>query len=184
LWTEDGSIDMSSDPRNRTNTSKATAAEQSLRLRLKPTAPTTRDAGYVDGAWWPRSRDLATELPALFEALAARLGAVDRMAYNLTEWETAARRIAPDGHTVRLGGFHHQRANTIGVSGFDRDRLTLLVIPPETSATDARTIGLAAAGEHNVDSVDTLLARRGTRPGKRIPEPRASADSSINGSSA
>jgi hypothetical protein len=33
-----------------------------LRLKLKPKAPTT---GYVDGAWWPRSRDLSAELPAL-----------------------------------------------------------------------------------------------------------------------
>ena len=31
-----------------------------LRLRLKPKAPRT---GYVDGAWWPRSHDLAAELP-------------------------------------------------------------------------------------------------------------------------
>ena len=65
---------MSSGPRARTNPSKATAAEQSLRFWMKPTAPTTRDAGYGTGAWWPRSRDLSAELPALFEALAARPG--------------------------------------------------------------------------------------------------------------
>jgi hypothetical protein len=173
---------MSSVPRNRTNTSRATAAEQSLRLLLKPTAPTTRDAGYVDGAWWPRSRDLAAELPALLDALAARLGVVDRMAYNLAEWETAPRRL--DGHTVRLGGFRYQRANTVGVSGSGRDRVTLLVIPPETSTTDARQVSLAAAGENNVDSVETLLARRGTRPGRRVPEPRTSVDGRMDGGSA
>ncbi len=136
----------SSEPRNRTYTSKASTAEQSLRLRLKPTAPTVRDAGYVDGAWWPRSRDLAAELPALFEALAGRLGVVDRLAYSLTEWDTAVRRLDVGGHLVRLGGFRYQRANTIGVSGWGRGRLTLLVIPPETSATDARTVSIAAAG--------------------------------------
>ncbi len=171
----------SSEPRNRTYTSKASTAEQSLRLRLKPTAPTVRDAGYVDGAWWPRSRDLAAELPALFEALAGRLGVVDRLAYSLTEWDTAVRRLDVGGHLVRLGGFRYQRANTIGVSGWGRGRLTLLVIPPETSATDARTVSIAAAGENNIDSVDTLLARRGTRSGRRIPAPRASADSGITG---
>jgi hypothetical protein len=32
------------------------------RLRLKPKAP---QSGYVDGAWWPRSDDLSTELPDL-----------------------------------------------------------------------------------------------------------------------
>ena len=35
---------------------------QVLRLRLKPKAATT---GFVDGGWWPRSRDFAVELPGL-----------------------------------------------------------------------------------------------------------------------
>ena len=41
-----------------------------VRLRLKPKAPTT---GWVDGGWWPRSRDLAAELPGLLSVLAVRL---------------------------------------------------------------------------------------------------------------
>lgn len=63
---------MSSGPRNLTFASKAIAAEQSLRTSLRPTAPTTRDAGYVDGASW----DLATGLPAPLDSLAVRLDAV------------------------------------------------------------------------------------------------------------
>jgi hypothetical protein len=47
-----------------------------LRRRRKPKAPTT---GYVDGAWWPRSRDLAAELPVLIAVLAARLGSIVRV---------------------------------------------------------------------------------------------------------
>lgn len=39
---------------------KSTPPEKTPRLRLKPKAPTT---GYVDGAWWPHSADLPTELP-------------------------------------------------------------------------------------------------------------------------
>jgi hypothetical protein len=65
---------MLSGPRNRTNTSKATSAERSLGLWTRPAAPTTRDAGYVDGAYRSRARDLFAELPALFVALVARLG--------------------------------------------------------------------------------------------------------------
>jgi hypothetical protein len=70
------------------------------------------------------------------------------------------------------------------VSGSGRAQLTLLVIPPETAAPDARTMSLAAAGRNNIDSIDTLLARRGIRPRRRIPEPRTSADSGINDGSA
>ncbi len=44
------------------------------RLRLKPKAPTT---GYVDGAWWPRSDDLAIELPDLLAVLSVRLGDIE-----------------------------------------------------------------------------------------------------------
>jgi hypothetical protein len=44
-------------------------------LRLRPTAPTT---GHVDGAWWPRSQDLAAELPALLAVPAVRLGEIQQ----------------------------------------------------------------------------------------------------------
>jgi Family of unknown function (DUF5994) len=172
---------MSSVPRNRTSTSKATEAAQSPRLTIKPAALTRRDAGHVDGAWWPRSRDLSAELPALFEALAARLGIVDRMAYNLTEWDVMDRRIDADGHRVRLGGFRYQGANTVGVTGVEGERLTLLVIPPETPASDARRVSFAAASQHNIDSVDNLLDRRGTRLRRRIPAPRVSIDDRRDG---
>jgi hypothetical protein len=54
-----------------------------LRLRLKPRGPVT---GFVDGGWWPRSRGLPAELPALVAVLAVRLGPVESVSYNLDEW--------------------------------------------------------------------------------------------------
>jgi hypothetical protein len=62
-----------------------------LRLKLKPKAPAS---GYVDGAWWPRSLDLPTELPALVEVLAIRLGHVERVSYHLGAWDAAPHRAA------------------------------------------------------------------------------------------
>jgi Family of unknown function (DUF5994) len=50
-----------------------------LRLRLRPKALTT---GYVDGVWWPRSRDLAAELPALLAVPAVRLGETPQVSNN------------------------------------------------------------------------------------------------------
>lgn len=75
---------MLSGPRDLTTTSKATAAEQSLRLTTRPAAPTKRDAGYVHGAWLSRSRDLSAELPALCGSPAARLGAFHRVTRGAT----------------------------------------------------------------------------------------------------
>lgn len=71
---------------SQTHTQPPPARHPPLRLRLKPSAPAT---GYVDGAWWPRSRDLTAELAALGEVLAIRL---ERVAYGLSAWDRAPRR--------------------------------------------------------------------------------------------
>jgi uncharacterized protein DUF5994 len=79
--------------------------EERPRLRMKPDTP---PSGVVDGAWWPRSRDLADQLPALLIELWDRLGGVERVSYNLTAWPGAPRRISVDGRLVRLGGYRTQ----------------------------------------------------------------------------
>jgi hypothetical protein len=71
---------MKSGARTRIATPSASMAteqsRQTLRLQLKPKAPT---AGYVDVAWWPRSRTLATELPAPLAVPAVRVGRIRRV---------------------------------------------------------------------------------------------------------
>lgn len=141
-------------------TPDADAAEQSPRVQLKPATPDPGGTGHVDGAWWPRSRDLTAELPVLLATLATRLGTVERVAYNLDEWQPAGRRLDGEGTRVRLDGFHSQLAGTVDVIG-PRGRVTILVIPPEQPAESARTIALATADGRNVDPVDVLLARTG-----------------------
>jgi len=84
---------MKSVPHTTSATRFAQATEELLRhaprLRLKPEAPTT---GYVDGAWWPHSRDLTAELPTLLPALTDRLGRIEHVTYSLTTWPPAPRR--------------------------------------------------------------------------------------------
>ncbi|GHH42523.1 DUF5994 family protein [Lentzea cavernae] len=135
----------------------ATADEQPRhqpRLRLEPKALST---GYVDGAWWPRSRDLAAELPALLAVLAVRLGEIPRVSYNLTEWDTAPRQIAADGVRVRLSGFWSRPAHTVDLVAGDRRRLTLLVVPPGTEASAAHRTMMRAARRGNSDTVEQLF---------------------------
>lgn len=164
---------MTSVPHDPSLTSADDTATQPSRVHLKPATPNT-DQGYVDGAWWPRSRDLTTELPALFAALANRLGVIERMAYNLGEWQPTTRRLETGGVRVKLGGFHYQGANTIDVTGRDGLRVTLLVVPPDTPAATARKISLAAADELNVERTGTLLARVAGRNGmpRQRPAPK------------
>jgi hypothetical protein len=150
---------MTSGPRLRIVTSPATLVNepprQPLRLRLKPKAPTT---GYVDGAWWPRSRDLSAELPALLAVLAVRLGPIHRVSYNFSAWDDAPLRIHVDGQLVRLGGFHSQHTQTVDVLGLNRPCLTLLVVPPDTSRSTAHDVLMRAARRGNADRINELLA--------------------------
>jgi Family of unknown function (DUF5994) len=123
------------------------------RLKLKSEAPTT---GYVDGAWWPRSRDLAAELPALLAVLRNRLGRVERVSYNLNSWGPTERKIQVDGVVVRLAGYRSQHRDTVDVLG-PRLRLTLLVVPPQSTAQAAHGALIAAAQLGNTDSIERLL---------------------------
>jgi hypothetical protein len=134
-------------------------------LRLKPQGPAT---GHVDGAWWPGSRNLTTELPALAEALAARLGRVVRVAYALSAWDPAPRRFEVDGYPVRLEGFTYQDQHIIHVTSTNRDRVSLLVIPPETAAAAGHDALMTAARHDNADRPEEILAA------PRIPAPRQS----------
>ncbi|MDX3659713.1 DUF5994 family protein [Streptomyces sp. ID05-26A] len=148
---------MTSAPHQSIAPPAATAGEQSrhpLRVRLRPKALT---AGYVDGAWWPRSRDLAAELPALLAVLAVRLGEIPRVSYNLTEWETAPRQIAADGVRVRLSGFWSRPAHTVDLIAGDRRRLTLLVLPPGADPSAAHHTMMRAARRDNTDTVEDLF---------------------------
>jgi hypothetical protein len=128
------------------------------RLCLKPDAPAT---GSVDGAWWPASRDLAAELPAVMDAVAGRLGRVEAVSYNIDAWEAAPRKARIGGDVVRMSGFHTQAHDTVDVLGARR-RLTLLVVPPDTEPAAAQAALAAAGREGNVDDVAALLINAGS----------------------
>jgi hypothetical protein len=131
----------------------APSDNQHLRLRLKPSAPVT---GFVDGGWWPRSRDLPAELPALLAVLAVRLGPVESVSYNLDAWGPTPRKLTLDGRLVRLAGYRSQHPATIDVLSAGH-RVTLLVVPPE-AAPEAAHGSLRAAGRRaNTDRIDALL---------------------------
>lgn len=148
----------------------APETHHALRLRLKPKAPPT---GSVDGAWWPRSRDLAKELPALAEVLAVRLGPVTRVAYSLNAWLAAPRRIVVNGRAIRLEGFHVQDEHVLDVSGFDGPRVTLLVIPPEAPAAAGHDAMMTAAQRDGVGQPGDILAAVGALLAASVPRPHA-----------
>lgn len=125
-----------------------------LRLRLKPAH---RSCGFVQGAWWPRSDQLATELPPLLAALSLRLGRIDRLVYDENSWAPTPLRIAFGSDDVILDHSRGESINTLSVIGEQFGRLVLLVVPPYTDASRAYTTVMRAASPNDVSTADELL---------------------------
>ncbi len=105
------------------------------RLQLKPDPPAS---AYLDGVWWPRSTQLAVELPGLVARLSERLGQVTMVGYHLDAWPEAPPQVEIAGLTVQLQGFTSNEPASVIVFGRDGRYLTLLVIPPDVSDEIAR----------------------------------------------
>ncbi|MGY1593877.1 DUF5994 family protein [Geodermatophilus sp. SYSU D00708] len=113
-----------------------------VRVSLRSDAGSGEHA--FDGAWFPRSRDLAVELPELVAALDKRGLRIERFTYPLDAWTACPRKVAVGGRVVRTGGFRSMDPGVVCLSwdGGTR-RADLLVVPPETDViTGARALRL------------------------------------------
>ncbi|WP_406201779.1 DUF5994 family protein [Kitasatospora sp. NBC_01560] len=147
------------------------APDSTARLCLTPSGVRP---GRLDGAWWPRSRDLLLELPALAADIDERWGRVTRITVNPAQWPVIPRRIPVTGHTVHVGWFAaEQDEHTCAVFSYAPLRLNLLVVPPETDAVDAARLMAAAAAPANTMGASDLLA---PEPAGGAPRPGARSD--------
>ncbi|MBV7696085.1 DUF5994 family protein [Streptomyces sp. TRM70350] len=122
------------------------AAAPAARLTLK-TDGSSR--GLLDGAWWPRSRDLLSELPALTGVLAPLWGRITRIAVNPEHWPVIPRKVPVEGHIVRVGWFTPEiDPHKLLLLSYGTGRWDLLVIPPETGAASAARL-MAAASDYD-----------------------------------
>jgi len=113
------------------------------RLRLAPHSAVPR---RIDGAWWPRSRDLMVELPLLIGALPGAWGQITGVTVNAGMWSAAPGRMLVANHVVRLRRESGSRdRHTICLLSPGRGRWDLLVVPPEVAAADAEPLMMAAA---------------------------------------
>ncbi|MCF6743508.1 hypothetical protein E9529_04315 [Blastococcus sp. KM273128] len=113
-------------------------------VRVSLRADAGSGGSAFDGAWFPRSRDLAVELPELIAALERHGVRVERFTYALDAWQPAPRKLEVLGRTVRAGGFRSMDPQVVCLTwaGGNR-RADLLVVPPETDVlTGARALRL------------------------------------------
>ncbi len=130
-------------------------ARPAARIALKLPGSTP---GLLDGAWWPRSRDLLRELPALIDALAPRWGRITRVAVNPQHWPVIPRKIPVPGHIVKAGWFKdEQDPHKLLLLSCTAGRWDLLVIPPETGAAGAARLMAAATDSTGPQLTATAL---------------------------
>ncbi|WP_328419459.1 DUF5994 family protein [Streptomyces sp. NBC_00443] len=127
------------------------------RLALKSESPSDRPA-KLDGAWWPRSRDLPVELSALADVLDPLWGRITRLAVNPRHWPILPPRIFVNGHVVKVGWFTSELdPHAILLLSRTAGRRDLLVVPPETAATSAARLMAAVSEETGPPITATAL---------------------------
>jgi hypothetical protein len=145
-----------------------------LSARLSLTPKTTL-AGLLDGAWWPRSRDLTAELPPLVDALEEHYGRITHVTVNPTRWPVVPHKVPATGHTVQVGWFTEQDPDKMILLSYTVGRCDLLVIPPETEPAAAARLMTAAAIPGSVLSAGVLMSDEAAT-GRRMRDARSSQD--------
>ncbi|MFJ9036957.1 DUF5994 family protein [Streptomyces sp. NPDC102406] len=113
------------------------------RLALRPP---TFPPGPLNGAWWPRSDDLAAELTALTEVFDASRGRVTRIACHRGSWPTQPQALSVKGHSVTITWLASGLdPHTIRLFSYGAGRWDLLVIPPHSAAAVAARLMSAAS---------------------------------------
>lgn len=149
-----------------TDTANPTTAATTIAETNAPSrAPTrwslsgTRGAGPSDGAWWPQSTNLATELADLDVALNDVLHErIARATYAMGMWKVGPRRIHTPLGITKIGWFARARyPENIDLSLTGFTHLVLTVIPPGTEPEFAAIV----------------LGDYGAKPAPGIPADRA-----------
>ncbi|MGW3088002.1 DUF5994 family protein [Streptomyces sp. NPDC001108] len=124
-------------------------------LRLETTG--SRQS-LLDGAWWPRSRDVERELPPLITALTEHLGPLTRVGLDASAWNVIPTRLVVDDRVVHLDSFP-VGDDTVLITRGDNDHFSLMVVPPATTPEAARmAMARAVHADNATQAAEILLA--------------------------
>ncbi|MFP1626059.1 DUF5994 family protein [Streptomyces sp. 5K101] len=112
--------------------------------------------GVLDGAWWPRSREIGAELPSLITALTEYLGPVTRVGLDSSAWENLPTRLIINDLVVHIDSFP-VGDDTVLITRGERDHFSLLVIPPDTTPDAARAAMAQAVRAGNATAEQILI---------------------------
>ncbi|MFC8090450.1 DUF5994 family protein [Streptomyces sp. NPDC057301] len=119
-----------------------------VRLSLASQPAHGRMPRLIDGAWWPRSYDLMSELPRLLGGLPPAWGQIGSVTVNGVGWSPFPGRMLVANQVVRLHLTNHPQAPpTVCLLAPGHGRWDLLVVSPDTGqATAGRLMDEAAWG--------------------------------------
>ena len=120
------------------------SARVPLRMRMAGGRPSA-----LDGAWWPQTRNLQVELADLVDHFPPDIGRVDRAVISPPDWLPAARRIQIARGFLKVGSFPRDDTHVVLLRMSTGEVLTVLVVPPTTSASQADQIMRAATSAGN-----------------------------------
>lgn len=119
-----------------------------LRLRLADSP----SPGGLDGAWWPRSRDLQDEAADLVDHFPESAGHIYRLLFSRPDWDDSVnatgggiRKIRAARGPVKVGSFPGDDSRLMILTMSSGPRLRLAVIPSSASSEDGDRL-LQAAG--------------------------------------
>lgn len=95
-------------------------------------------SGAVDGAWWPRSLDLSSELRDLVAVFGSWIGQVRRVVYDPRVWSPAPARVVRRNEMVSLLPYRLIFSDTIYLSGTHSRDAVLFVLSPSSPGEQAR----------------------------------------------
>ncbi|MFC9680300.1 DUF5994 family protein [Streptomyces sp. NPDC056948] len=117
--------------------------------------------GVLDGAWWPRSRDIAAELPGLISALTEYLGPITRVGLDAGAWEGLPTRMTIDDRVVHIDSFA-AGDDTVLITRGEQDLFSLLVVPPRATPDAARAAMAEAVRAGSVMRAERILLDTGS----------------------
>jgi hypothetical protein len=117
------------------------------------------EPSLLDGAWWPRGRELSLEVPLLATEFAKTGVRITRVIYYPSTWQVAPPKVTVDGHRIHLGWFREIDPHLVSLRTGNDQRIDLLVIPAETDpAVAARAMVLASTARNELSPTEVLAA--------------------------
>lgn len=144
--------------RTRTTTPSPSATAHPVAHAVRLALAAAFYSGPLDGAWWPRSRDLQREARVLVDGFPPDRGRIHRLLVSPPDWDRTGARVQSRRGPVRIGVFPRDDTHVVVLTLHDGTRLRLLVVAAATPVAAARALMEQASATGNRRDAASLLA--------------------------